>query len=61
MGGVALFLAAVTAIRLASQICRLIWTRAIAIAIAVVLLSAAWLLPPLLAVGVLLLALAGEV
>ena len=61
MGGAVLFLVAITAIRLASQICRLIWTRAIAIAIAVALLATAWLLPPLLAVGVLLLALAGEV
>jgi low temperature requirement protein LtrA len=61
MGGVVLFLVAITAIRLASQICRLIWTRAIAIAIAVALLATAWLLPPLVAVGVLLLALAGEV
>jgi low temperature requirement protein LtrA len=61
MGGAALFLVAVTAIRLASQICHLVWTRVMAIAIAVALLATGWLLPPLAVVGVLLLALAGEV
>lgn len=61
LGGTALFLLAVTAIRLASQICRLIWTRTIAITIALALLAAGWWLPPLGVVCLLLLALAGEV
>jgi low temperature requirement protein LtrA len=61
LGGAALFLVAITAIRLASQICRLIWTRIIAIAIAFALMATGWFLPPLAVVCVLLLALAGEV
>lgn len=61
LGGVILFLVAVTAIRLASQICHLIWTRTIAIAIAVTLLVMGGWLSPLAVVCLLLLALAGEV
>lgn len=61
MGGVALFLLAITAIRLASQICHLIWTRTLAITIAVALLMIGGWLPPLVVVCVLLLALAAEV
>jgi low temperature requirement protein LtrA len=61
MGGVTLFLVAITAIRLASQICHLIWTRTIAIAIAVALLVIGGWLSPLAVVCVLLLALAAEV
>jgi hypothetical protein len=61
LGGAALFLVAITAIRLASQICRLIWTRIMAIAIAFALMTMGWFLPPLAVVCVLLLALAGEV
>jgi low temperature requirement protein LtrA len=61
MGGVALFLLAITVIRLVSQICHLIWTRAIAIAIALALMATGWLLPPLAVLCVILLALAVEV
>lgn len=61
MGGAVLFLAAITAIRLASQICRLVGTRTIAMAVAVALLVVGGWLPPLAVVCALLLALAGEV
>ena len=61
IGGAALFLIAITAIRLASQICHLVWTRVIAIAVALALTAAGGLLPPSAVVCVLLLALVGEV
>ncbi|MDQ3687677.1 MAG: low temperature requirement protein A [Acidobacteriota bacterium] len=60
-GGAALFLVAITAVRLATGICLLVRTRLIAIGIVCALLAAGAFVPPLALTGLLLAVLIGEV